>query len=317
MTPLNKLAITCLITSLTPICNAMETENSLKEGLEYLLNKSPDDAFLLVTESPEGASPGFPTRYTRNTNFKENRWGNFVNTDGEYLQIFHTDEHGNPTAADTITTTELVTVSPKLLCDLTPKPTTSIKLRGINLSATSPIGTECIVPLRIWGNYGDSHIINLKFTRAQNNPITWHFTAIPSDQNTVTIDPPYAQGFPLLFDNFGNIASINGSMLAGNNTPPISIHTHTQLTWWPYHITMHFGLDGGNTGIKCTGTSSDTSTAPCIDGHGPLKYIRSIMDKKTGHLIAELATLDDKNDIKNIYGKIPVATIEIPKINLF
>lgn len=312
MTHLNKLAFFLFIATTITSSGAMEQEHSLKEGLQYLLNNSPDDAFLMVTESPEGASLEFPIRYTRNTDFKETRWGHIVNADGEFLQIFRTDGEGNPIAPELSTTVHMITASPKMLCDLTPKATTSVKFHDINLAATDPIDSRITAPFQVWGNYGDSHSINMNFTRILSVPATWNVVASPLDINSVTIDPPYVTGFPIVFDINGRIASINGSVLAGNNTPPLSIHTHTQLTWWPYLITMDFGTIGDHTGIKCTGTISDVTTPPSDDGCPPLKYSRTSIDKYTGLLTAHL-----ENGRTLIYGKIPVATIGTPKINLF
>ncbi len=257
--------------------------------------------FFVVNNNASGV--GGSTSYTRNGSFREDKSGNFVNEVGEYLQIFKTDATGKPLATDLTSTAQLVTASSQGLSG-NQIASSTVTLNGINLSSTAAQNTVVTVPCQIWDSLGVSHTVNLNFTKSAMAPATWTVVAAPTADVT-SFSAPYDTGMNIIFDNNGNIASINGASVIppANNAPQLTI------TWANTAaagvLSMDFGQIGNGIGIKASGTTADTSTPPVVDGRGAGKYIETVIDQQEGQLIASFEGGD-----RLIYGKIPLATFK-------
>lgn len=316
MNTLSKIATALIFLSMTAPCGAMDDDtSSLKYQLDIILNTAnlyrAGEAFLVVTGDALGVSKGCTPRDTRNTNFREDRFGNLVNSDKEYLQMIPTDSRGNP-LVNADSTSQLITAAPRNLKN-EPKATTEIVFNAINLSSTAIVGRHFAVPLQVWDSLGVSHTICMNFIKTTADPATWLMTptseAFPFD--CTFDDAASIAGIPIVFDANGNIASIGGSSTPApaNNYPPMSINWTNGAARTV--LTINLGNIGVAGGLCATGANQHLATPVSQNGRGKSQYLCTRIDYRTRNLIA---LIDDNH--KLIYGKVAVGIYDIPKIIL-
>lgn len=313
MNTLSKIATALIFLSMTPPCGAMDDDSSsLKYQLDIILDTAniyrAGEAFLVVTGDVLGVSKGCTPRDTRNTNFREDRFGNFVNTDKEYLQIIPTDSRGNR-LGDTDSASQLITAcGGKLKGE--PEATTEIVFNDLNLSATAVIDSQKDVAFQVWDSLGVSHSICMNFIKTIANPATWLMFARISPDYTFD-NAAFITGIPIVFDMNGNIASIDGSSASrpANNCPQMYINWTNGAAC--SILTINLGYIGEPGGLSATGATPDLSTPVYQNGRGKSQYVSTTIDNRTRNLIA---IFDDNH--KLIYGKVAVGIYEIPKIIL-
>lgn len=258
----------------------------------------------VVNSNAGGTTVGGTTAFTRDGTFAEDKDGNFVNQSGQYLQIFKTDDVGSIIATDQTTTAQMVTASSSGLTG-SQFATSTVRLNGINLSATAALGTSYDIPFQVWDSLGVSHNISLRFTKTVLNPDTWSIQPLATADGA--FDATYTAGINITFDGNGNPATINGASAAppANNAPDMTITWNSPAA--NSVLSMDFGQIGVATGVTATGNNSDLTTPVSIDGRGAAKYVSTIVEGKTGNLIAKF---DDNSQL--IYGKIPIVTFKDP-----
>ena len=193
-----KMTAVAIFLAAVPFSEAMETKNFLSENLRELLTKADSEAFLVVSGDPLGLSNGCTPFYTKCTDFKEDPKGNFVNSEGKYLQIFKTLDTGYVQVADQMTTVQMITASSRDLLCCSAVASTSVTLMNINLSACAPIGTVITLPFDVLDSLGVSHTINFNFNKLYVNPDSW---VVYSQCVDATFDAIYTAGVPIVFDS--------------------------------------------------------------------------------------------------------------------
>lgn len=304
MNTLSKITATIVFLATSSFCTAMDApDNSLKKGLDTLLAKSHEKAYIVAAGDPLGISKGCTPLYTQNTDFKEDRKGYFVNDQREYLQIFPMNSSGTQAAMSQTIIGELVTASSSgLVCH--PSASTVIRFENINLATKSLQGTYN-QSITIWDSHGGQHILNLNFQKMAAAPNTWTMKAQTTDGK---INPAYRTGFEIVFDANNNLASVDGDTVNGYG-PQLDIFWNSSAP--PTILSIYFGDIGIIGGLTIHPNDIQWPSKIEVDGHGIAKYLKSRIDSNTGHLIAEF----DDGTIQ-IYGKIPVVTFDIPRIIL-
>lgn len=298
---LSKITVVATFFATMSFCEAMETNNSLSEGLEKLLMKTDVESFLAVSSTSLSLANG----YTKCTDFKEDTKGNFVNSEGKYLQIFKALDTGYLQVADQMTTGQMITASSRDLLCCSVVASTSVTLMNINLSACAPINTSISLPFQVLDSLGIIHEIHFELLKSCIS--LWEVCAKCFDG---AIDSIYTAGIPLYFDSYGNLNSINGNVAQNMNNAPQMLITWNNAASITY-LNIDFGMLHTSRGLSATGMEADVSTPVVVDG-GIRKYVTSTVNSKTGNFIAKFS---DGSQL--IYGKIPVITFEIPKINLY
>ena len=76
-------------------------------------------------------------------------------------------------------------------------------------------------------------------------------------------------------------------------------------------LSIDFGMLHTSRGLRAIGMEPDVSTSVVVNG-AIRTYLRSTVNPDTGNFLAKFS---DGSEL--IYGKVPVITFQIPKINLY
>jgi len=175
--------------------------------------------------------PNGDVLYTRAGEFRTDKDGNLVNSQGFYLTGWPYDQ----TLQQFTTTNVLSSFSGINVAGLTsnPVPTSSIDV-GANLQASSAVATTYDVAVQIFDRQGGSHTMTLTYTKTAAN--TWDLTAALSGTGSGFEDP----------DANDDGASVDPQFLAGSTARRIG--------------TLTFNADGTLAGLATNLASGDVAT---------------------------------------------------------
>lgn len=239
--------------------------------------------------------------YSRVGTFSPDKDGNFKNTSGHYLQGWPTDTNGDVLATtDVITTAGLRTISTSGLSGV-PVPTTAIEFRtslpSNDTLNTAPIPSPPrVVNVNTVDAVGIEHTLVFTWVKTAETPgidQTWTVTVTCADGSMV--DPVYAVGMPVTFDNLGRPQTFNGGA-----TPP-----DLTMTWNSSAAASVIGIDMGVIGTSSGITANSTVfNGTNLDANGtPAGNFQSVtIDSDTGIVSAKY---DNGNVIP--FAKIPLA----------
>ncbi len=176
----------------------------------------------VTTNATGNVVPNGDIYFTRAGEFRTDKDGNLVNSQGFYLTGWPYDQ----TLQQFTTTNVLSSFSGINVAGLTsnPVPTSSIDL-GANLQASAAVATTYDVAVQIFDRQGGSHTMNLTFTKAAAN--SWDVSAAVSGTGSGFIDPaPPPGGFisgataqPLgniTFNADGTLATVTSNTAGGD-----------------------------------------------------------------------------------------------------